>query len=146
LAAGCAGGPVPVDLTSLREDPGDEALVDDAFEILGLAWEPSTIARGTIDLHLVDSQDGDDFGGGTLLFSPRCHKAVVSIRVAENIAHEVFHALVSNIDHVCDYPDCPDELLDNLMISGDAPAIGRDLTEAQRDDLERGYRRLTRCR
>ena len=146
LLMGCAGGPVPIDLTSLREDPGDEALVDDAFEILGLPWERSTIGRGTIDVHLVDEPDDAEIGGTTLLVTPRCFKAVASVRSPEHIAHEVFHALVSNGDHVCDYPDCPDELLDNLMISGDAPVIGRELTQPQEDELERGYRRLTRCR
>ena len=146
LLTGCAGGPVPVELTSLRQDPGDEALVDDAFEILGLPWERSTAAKGTIKVHLVDEPDDPDFGGITLLVTPRCYKALVSFRSPEHIAHEVFHALVSNGDHVCEYPDCPDELLDNLMISGEAPMIGRDLTESQRDELEQGYRRLTRCR
>lgn len=102
--------------------------------------------RGTIELHLVDEQEDPDFGGITLLVSRRCITAVVSSRSPEHIAHEVFHALVSNTDHACDYPDCPDELLDNLMISGDAPVIGRELTESQEEELERGYRRLTRCR
>ena len=147
VSSGCAGGPVPVQITSLRQDENDDLLMDEAFGILGLTWEHSDVVRGTLHIHLVDdppSLDDLDFGGITMIVKPRCHKAVVARRTPNNIAHEVVHALQRDAKHVCEDP-CPPELADNLM-AGATQTLGSELTSEQMDEIERGYNRFTRCR
>ncbi|MEM6990112.1 MAG: reprolysin-like metallopeptidase [Myxococcota bacterium] len=143
LTGGC-GEPVPVALTSLGAGmDDDEELVDEAFAILGLPWEPTKRTRGTVHLTLVGEAGLplEDKQGKTVLRTFRCIKSVVATRHARAIAHELGHAL--GLDHSCEEP-CPDELADNLMAG--VFSLGSDLNDEQYDELERGRRRLTSCR
>ena len=140
FASGC-GEPLPIQIGSLRHDPGDEALVDEAVAMLGLEWEHSTKLRGTIVLALVDPAGNETNAGLALIQNKRCYKAAISLREPRFVAHEIGHLL--GLDHVCEAP-CPDELSDNLM-NGEM-ALGNELTEDQFDDLDKGRRILTHCR
>ena len=143
LFGGCAE-PVPIDLSTVPLDSDDtdyEGLVDEAFGLLGLPFELTSRTRGTIHLAVVHI-DGEPHGGVTTLVGPRCWKSVTANASAVAIAHEVAHAL--GLDHVCEGEDCTAEHQDNLM--NGTLAGGTELTDAQLEDLERGRRRLTRCR
>jgi len=135
-----------VKITSLKATPDDERIVDAAFEILELPWESVSGGRGSIALHLEEPDPDADVGGLAIMYSARCWKTIVAFRQPEHVAHEIFHALTSSGDHVCTYPSCSDELVENLMVTGPIPTLGSELTSSQRDDLEDGYRRFTRCR
>lgn len=141
LCCAC-GEPLPISVSALREDEGDTALVDEAVGILGMEWELSRKARGTIHLTLVDADPSDiDFLGLTPLNGPRCFRTAVVRRNAVSIAHELGHLL--GLDHVCEMP-CPDSAGENLM-RGDIDA-GTELSEDQLETIDKERRRITHCR
>jgi len=144
LASGC-GQPVPV---QIRDSPGDAALVDDAFSLLGLEYEFSDRVRGTIYIALYDELDPES--RGQTLRRARCYKAIVAERHPWVIAHEISHAL--GLDHcraTCEpgnlmyweYSDYPKK-----EEWEDALELGAELNAGQLDELERGRRQLVSCR
>lgn len=135
--------PIPISVSSLRPDDGDTALVDEAVAILGIAWEPSRRSYGIISLTLVDDQGAGASDGVSTIRKARCRKAAVAVRAPTFVAHELYHVLTGEA-HVCEGEDCDGQWEDNLMRGVDP--LGVELTENQFDALEKGRRRLTRCR
>jgi len=129
IVLGC-GEPLPIHIAALRDDPGDEALVDEAVALLGMDWEPSEKARGTVRLALVDEVADQDNLGVSHLRAPRCYKASVAVRRVDTVAHEIGHLL--GLDHVCENP-CPEALRENL---GHDP-LGRTLRKRRQCQAQR---------
>ena len=136
----CSEKPLPLRVTTLRDDPNDETVVDEAVAILGHTWEPTHSAVVVTEVVLTEP-DGE-IGGLTFTAVNPCIKGVLAIRNPVSLAHELGHAY--GLDHVCEGEDCTAEHQDNLM--NGTLAGGTELTDAQLEDLERGRRRLTRCR
>lgn len=135
--------PVPVHLSAIGDDADDEELVVEAFDTLGLPFEFTNRVRGTIHLTLIDPPVDQTHGGGVTAVRSRCHNAVVAQRRVRTIAHELGHAL--GLDHTCEAP-CPDEHMDFLMNGEWGEGAGISLSDEEFDELDRGRRRLTRCR
>jgi len=147
LLTACRGGrTVPIRVLGLPEkQDSDERLIAEAFAILDLDYEHSVRSRGTIHISLIDLNFEVDAPGtsvGQTLLERRCSKALVAQRDPIYVAHEVGHVL--GLGHVCESSDCGPEDDGNLMHGGNA--AGTELTEGQFDDLDKGSRKLNRCR
>jgi len=151
LVVGC-GEPLPVQIHTGYASPGaeeDEALVDEAMELLGVPWKLVDYERGAVHIALTDGEDAFFYA------TTRCTMHVTAIRSARSIAHEVGHALW--LPHTCRSPDDPleddEELrecgvddLDFLMNGWAGEGAGVELTEDERDQLDRGRRKIAGCR
>jgi len=135
---------LPINLFAVREDPNDDALLDEATAMLGLSWESTTYTRGAVVLTLVDGMDTDEIGGEAASKVLPCFRPGVSRRDPLNVAHELGHLL--GLDHVCGTLtdiECSDEHNENLM-NGDV-LDGADLSDSQLDTVDNQARRLARC-
>lgn len=141
LGFGACGEPVPICLSSLPTEPGDKHLVRAAAAILNVEVEFTERVRGTIHLTLAELDAGR--GGGVTSVNTRCVKAVTANREVRTVAHEFGHAL--GLQHTCEAP-CPESEFENLMNGEWGVGAGVELSEEQLDNIDRGRRRLTRCR
>ena len=149
----CSEKPLPLRVTTLRDDPNDETVVDEAVAILGHTWEPTHSAVVVTEVVLTEP-DGE-IGGLTFTAVNPCIKGVLAIRNPVSLAHELGHAY--GLDHVCDPDDCEmhfcfgirkctDDDETNLMHPFAQGHGGTDLTMDQQETIDGRVRRQSRCK
>lgn len=138
---GCAG-PVPVsilttwDIERATDNPTDEtrAIVDEAFEAWGVAWETSSTIDGSLELTLTWFEDGAAGVHGFGVASGDCDKSVTVEPEGLLLAHELGHVFGLE-DH--------DEDAGRIMSH---PVLGWDVSDAQIDGVQDNADRFSRCR